>query len=104
MDLIVSGRKNGITKMKKLLISLLSLGLFSSSAIAYDPYRPRLYEPPSYSHVPPAYRYQRPYPPYPPQHPPYYVERRRKNDVGKAIAIGAAALMLGIIINEAARR
>jgi hypothetical protein len=34
----------------------------------------------------------------------YYAYRKKKNNTGKYIAIGAAALMLGIIASEASRR
>jgi len=34
----------------------------------------------------------------------YYAHHKRKNKTGKYIAIGAAALMLGIIASEASRR
>lgn len=90
--------------MKRFIYSLMAILAFSGSAFAYDPYRPRLYEPPSYRHVPPMYRYQAP-PPHPYYHAPYhYGHKKRRNDVAKGIAIGAGILMLGIILNEAARR
>ena len=34
----------------------------------------------------------------------YYARHYKKNNTGKYIAIGAAALMLGIIASEASRR
>ncbi len=34
----------------------------------------------------------------------YYARHKKKNNTGKYIAIGAAALMLGIIASEASRR
>jgi hypothetical protein len=34
----------------------------------------------------------------------YYYRKKRRNHVGKAIAIGAGLIMLGIIANEAGRR
>lgn len=34
----------------------------------------------------------------------YYAHHKKKNNTGKYIAIGAAALMLGIIASEASRR
>jgi len=79
-------------------IAVTSLGAFATGASAHDRgYRGDYY----------GRHYDRGYGDYRPRHgrDRYYARQYRKKDnTGKYIAIGAAALMLGVIASEASRR